>query len=197
MQVSEDGWLVAKAKWNLGVLTFRTAMAGPAMTRGVHSAEFTLVSGIAGVIVGVGREWFDPGNEKSAAGKDVCRTDDGWGLDVFNGDLVHGSDAFPSWKWDGQQKCQAGDKVGLVLDCDMGSLTVYLNSKRLGVIVESGLRDARPLAGGGGLCWVVELARKGQAVRLQPQPQRRSKRPTAKSHLQHRRASVPVNVYNA
>ena len=86
-------------------------------------------------------------------------------------------------------------QVGLVLDCDVGTLTVHKNGRPLGVMVRSGLRDARPLAGGGGLCWVVELARKGQSVQVTPTTKQRAQE--RRRRQQHRRASVPVNIHAA
>jgi hypothetical protein len=88
LQISEDGWVVKKAKWNMGVLTYRGAMAGPPMKSGVHSAEFKLVSGVAGVIIGVAREWI----KTTSGGGRICKSEDGWGFDVCNGDLVHGAE---------------------------------------------------------------------------------------------------------
>jgi hypothetical protein len=42
------------------------------------------------------------------------------------------------------QSAEVGDRIGLLLDLDQGSLTVYRNGQRLGVMVPSGL------SGGGG-----------------------------------------------
>ena len=37
-------------------------------------------------------------------------------------------------------KCEKGDKIGMLLDLDKGSLAVYRNDQRLGLIVPSGLK---------------------------------------------------------
>lgn len=78
------------------------------------------------------------------------------------------------------------------MDCDIGTLTVHRNGEKLGVMVRRGLRDARPLAGGGGLCWVIELARKGQSVKATPTSKRRKQELSQRHQL--RRASVPMNL---
>jgi hypothetical protein len=53
----------------------------------------------------------------------------------------------------------ADDRVGLLLDLDQGSLTVYKNDERLGVMVVSGLR--------GEYCWAAELGIHGSVVSIQ------------------------------
>ena len=51
--------------------------------------------------------------------------------------------------WEGMQNVQAeGDHVGLLLDLDQGSMTVYKNDERLGVMA-TGLS--------GEYCWAVAL----------------------------------------
>jgi len=173
----EDELVVEKSSFNLGVLTYRAVLCGEPMRRGVHRAEFTLISGIAGVVVGVGRERLDPLTTHS-----ILHTDDGWGLDVLNGDLVHGPGIdVQHTSWVGQRRdrkldqdtdiyrraCE-GDRISLELDINHGSLTVYRNDIFLGVLVRKGLRVKNNGArdAGEGLMWVVELARKGQAVRV-------------------------------
>jgi hypothetical protein len=61
----------------------------------------------------------------------------------------------------GMQPFVPGDRLGLLLDCGRGSLTVYKNGERLGVAVAGGLS--------GELCWVVAIARAGQSVRVAAQ----------------------------
>ena len=55
--------------------------------------------------------------------------------------------------WAGQQRFDKGDVVGLLLDCDAGTLTVKKNGVRLGVAA-TGLT--------GELCWAVCMVRKAQ-----------------------------------
>jgi hypothetical protein len=50
--------------------------------------------------------------------------------------------------WEGQEGFDQGDVVGLLLDCDAGTLTVKKNGRRLGVA-------ATGLAGE--FCWVASM----------------------------------------
>jgi hypothetical protein len=63
-------------------------------------------------------------------------------------------------QWQGQQGFGTGDVVGLLLDCDAGTLTVKKNGVRLGVAA-TGLT--------GELCWAASMiyAGGGIAVRIQ------------------------------
>ncbi|EJK47414.1 hypothetical protein THAOC_33863 [Thalassiosira oceanica] len=57
-------------------------------------------------------------------------------------------------EWEGIESCQSGDTVGMLLNLDEGTLTVYKNNRRLGVMMD-GLS--------GPYCWYVSLY-KSQAV---------------------------------
>jgi hypothetical protein len=200
LTIGEGGWLVQKVQRNFGLATFRAAMTGEAMTRGRHCADFQLLNGVAGVMVGVSREWLDP-----TRGESILHTDDGWGFDACNGDLIHGSAGPGDWKWEGQQACVQGDTIGLELDCDAGTLAVSRNGVRLGTITKRltvGLKHPRTagrnMAGGliatstaGGLVWVVQLMRQGQAVRVAIAPPAGGGRQMLTAR-QHRRGSVPA-----
>ncbi|EJK58217.1 hypothetical protein THAOC_21679 [Thalassiosira oceanica] len=50
--------------------------------------------------------------------------------------------------WEGMESCQPGDTIGMLLNLDEGTLTVYRNNRRLGVI-KDGLS--------GPYCWYVSL----------------------------------------
>jgi len=50
--------------------------------------------------------------------------------------------------WDGSESMDSGDKIGMLLDLDEGTLSVYKNGQRLGVM-KSGLA--------GSYCWVVSI----------------------------------------
>eukprot|EP01046_Picozoa_sp_COSAG06_P034120 COSAG06_NODE_3546_length_5201_cov_21.568013_1_plen_491_part_10 len=64
--------------------------------------------------------------------------------------------------WEGRQTAnEEGDRIGLLLDLDAGSLTVYKNDERLGVMQESGLTDAA------GYRWAVALYVKGSSARIE------------------------------
>ena len=55
--------------------------------------------------------------------------------DPINGDLYHGSLS----KWEGQRSATLGDRIGLLLDLDAGSLAIYKNGERMGLMVPDGI----------------------------------------------------------
>ena len=58
-------------------------------------------------------------------------------------------------EWDGMEECGTGDTVGLLLNLDVGTLTIYKNNRRLGVM-KDGLS--------GSYCWYVSVAGDGGGV---------------------------------
>ena len=67
-----------------------------------------------------------------------------------------------NYHWDGMQSARiSGDCIGLLLDLDVGSLTVYKNDERLGVIAD----DL-----GGEFCWAITLANPGPSARIESAP---------------------------
>ena len=64
--------------------------------------------------------------------------------------------------WQGRQSAQEGDTIGLLLDFDSGSLSVFKNAQRLGVMA-TGLEGA--------YSWAVSLDHEyGKSVRIKPAP---------------------------
>ena len=65
-------------------------------------------------------------------------------------------------EWDGRQGFGAGDVLGLLLQPEAGTLTVYKNNARLGQAVVPGMKltNGKTVAGlgGGGLCWAVSIS---------------------------------------
>jgi hypothetical protein len=62
--------------------------------------------------------------------------------------------------WEGMQGAtEEGDRIGMLLDLDQGSMTVYKNDERLGVMA-TGLS--------GEYCWAVSLLVPGCSVRIDP-----------------------------
>ena len=55
-----------------------------------------------------------------------------------------------------------GDCVGLLLDNNVGSLTVYKNDQRVGVMVHSGLTSQYR--------WAASLLKKGHSVSIEAKP---------------------------
>jgi hypothetical protein len=58
-----------------------------------------------------------------------------------------------------QGATEEGDRIGMLLDLDQGSMTVYKNDERLGVMA-TGLS--------GEYCWAVSLLVPGCSVRIDP-----------------------------
>ena len=60
--------------------------------------------------------------------------------------------------WEGRQSArEQGDRIGMLLDLDQGSITVWKNDEQLGVMVAEGLR--------GPLCWAVSMFRQADGAR--------------------------------
>jgi len=87
------------------------------------------------------------------------------GVRKFGVGIVHAceyccEDGYSSWtdwddkqdimNWDGMEYCRTGDTVGMLLDLGVGILTIYKNSRRLGVM-KDGLS--------GPYCWYASLTR--------------------------------------
>ena len=58
---------------------------------------------------------------------------------------------YPSRRnWEGRQGAsEPGERIGMLLELDQGSMTVYKNDEKLGMMVAKGLS--------GPLCWAVSL----------------------------------------
>ena len=69
-------------------------------------------------------------------------------------------DRFPGrTKWEGLQTAQEqGDRIGMLLDLDQGSMTVWKNDEKLRVMAAERLR--------GPLCWAVSMARQDASARV-------------------------------
>ncbi|EJK58696.1 hypothetical protein THAOC_21160 [Thalassiosira oceanica] len=61
------------------------------------------------------------------------------------------TDEISNYDWDGMEPCQSGDTVGMLLNFNEGTLTVYRNNRRLGVL-KDGLS--------GPYCWYVNLLKR-------------------------------------
>ena len=62
--------------------------------------------------------------------------------------------------WEGMQTARAqGDRIGMLLDLDQGSMTLYKNNGKLGVMQAEGLR--------GPLCWAASLYWEGESARIE------------------------------
>ena len=151
MAISDHGALVTKkAVW--GLAFYKAAICGGyVMASGVHYAEFTRTGEYG--LVGVARGGFEV-----AAGELPSNSAAGWAYDMYDGVLRHGGGGSA---WAGQEGCPSGATVGLRLDLTAGTLEVFRDGRRLGVMAEG-------LAGP--LCWHAELMYAGDVVRIQGKP---------------------------
>jgi hypothetical protein len=122
------------------------------MRSGKNYAEFTLVKG-ANSTLGVCRSTFDPRDTKLA-----CTTKDGWGYNARSG-YSHHNTARATERWTGQKPAREGMVVGLLLDMDLGTLSVYHDGVRVGDMVRAGLKYEN-------LTWMVQLT-DGAEVRVE------------------------------
>ena len=131
---------------------YRTAASKVVMRSGRHFAQFTLL-GDSYMRCGVIQPGWD-GEEgeaaSSAAGHCFYATANGR--------------RFPdAIAWEGMQHAHApGDRIGMLLDLDRGSMTVWKNDGKMGVMVAEGLS--------GPLCWAAELVREDDSARIESAP---------------------------
>jgi hypothetical protein len=129
---------------------YRTATSKTVLRAGCHCAQFTVVSGLD-MLFGVIRPGWDVEGTKDAADEDghcfYCRY-------TYTGTRQPGYS-----NWEGRQHAIAhGDRIGMLLDLDQGSMTVYKNDERLGVMA-TGLS--------GEYCWAVSLWQTGESARIE------------------------------
>ena len=87
--------------------------------------------------------------------------------------------------WEGKQNAREdGDRIGMLLDLDQGSMTVWKNDERLGVMVPDGLT--------GPLCWAVLVFEAGNSVRIEsaPAPESPTEKELAAATAWQRRSSL-------
>jgi hypothetical protein len=123
------------------------------MTTGRHAAEFTIVSYPTSVhlfALGLARPGID---EQRTT---IFDSDQFWGLySILPGNLD--TENRENWKTPKERKFVTGDVVGLLLDCDAGTLSVKRNGKRLGVAA-TGLT--------GKFCWAAALGESSVKIRI-------------------------------
>eukprot|EP01043_Picozoa_sp_COSAG02_P034513 COSAG02_NODE_2418_length_8905_cov_5.021576_2_plen_356_part_00 len=152
---------------------YGTAMCSESPMRdGVHYAEFELLTSHL-VTLGVADLRFDPNGEERM----VTATEFGWGYRAWDGKHSHAS----TWSaWEGMQPATCGDKVGLLMDCDSGRLSVYKNREWLGTLSHDLGGAQREL------CWMAQLWVDGASVRV-----RHEERPDQSSQEQLALAGAP------
>ena len=146
-----------------------TALAGNyLMVSGIHYAEFHIDA--TGSCLGIVRPMpnLDPARfannsfsffQRSLFGGFLATRTEEWGsgkVHACDFDFYSGEKSWTNWdgeerrwiEWEGMEGCEDGDTVGMLLDLDEGTLTVYKNNRRLGVM-KDGLSGA--------YCWCATM----------------------------------------
>lgn len=118
---------------------------------GSHFAQFTVKHQLIAMHFGIIRPNWD-----TTSGKDPHNVCDHIFFDAIDGRRWPNSG---EQSWAGQQGAKVGDRIGLLLDRSEGSLSIYKNDVRLGMIVPAGLS--------GEYCWAVSLYNKDDRVRIE------------------------------
>ena len=140
------------------------------MRAGRHYAQFTVVGsrelwGISLGVIGPNYAYYGLGSQAPGYGRRFI--DDAAGYhgncfyDMSSGQcrpracegVSSGGGGIPAdmTDWEGMQGAEHGDRIGLLLDLEAGTLTVFKNDTRLGVMAT----DLK--AGWEGYCWAVSL----------------------------------------
>jgi hypothetical protein len=144
--LSEGGSVATKGE--VGETQQRAAASKAVMRAGCHYAQFTVMHGLD-MFFGVTRPGWNVQAGQIAhmvAGHCFYGTYAGW--------------RFPGYRnWEGRQSAQKeGDRIGMLLDLDQGTVTVYKNDERLGVMA-TGLS--------GKYSWAVALFYRGDSARIE------------------------------
>eukprot|EP01046_Picozoa_sp_COSAG06_P055568 COSAG06_NODE_10258_length_1716_cov_2.036487_1_plen_291_part_00 len=150
--LSEDGSLAAGGATSN---TWMTAASKAVMRAGRHYAQFTVVSGMYAMFGVIRPGWnVDRGKNKQWHESFVGCEGVHCFYDTSNGDRY-------SWQEEEvnvmQTEMENGDRIGLLLDLDQGSMTVYKNDERFGGMA-TGLS--------GEYCWAVVLY-SGSSARIE------------------------------
>ena len=146
--LSEGGAVATR----VGGGSFRAAASKVVIRSGRHFAQFTtLVEDIDMLFGAIRPGWDVEGGEYAEAADGHCFYDTAAGCRFpGNGD------------WEGNQDAVDGDRIGMLLDLDQGSMTVWKNDTKLGVMQAEGLS--------GPLCWAAELCDDGGRGRIESAP---------------------------
>jgi hypothetical protein len=128
--------------------TFRSTASNAVMRAGRHYAQITVASDYIMFFGAIRPGWDVEG------GQDAYTVDGHCFYDTSNGFF------FPApHDWEGRQPArEQGDRIGMLLDLDQGSMTVYKNDVRLGVMA-TGLS--------GEYSWAVGLCEDGDSARIE------------------------------
>ena len=133
---------------------WRAAASEVAMRSGRHFAQFTVVAG-RDMLFGVIRPGFDV-----EAGVGVHYVDGHCFYNTYGGQCYN---TYGRIDWEGRQAAtEQGDRIGMLLDLDQGSMAVWKNGERLGVMQSEGLT--------GPLCWAALVRNQGDDARIESAP---------------------------
>jgi hypothetical protein len=139
--LSEGGALATKGdEWRQ-----RNAASTAVMRAGFHYAQFTVMHGFD-MFFGVIRPGWDVEGGENAHSVD--------GHCFYS---THAGHHYPGRRWEGMQGMKDGDRIGMLLDLDQGTMTVYKNDERLGVMA-TGLSSE--------YSWAVSLYVQGHSARI-------------------------------
>ena len=130
------------------------------MRSGRHFAQFTVVEGELMLFGVIRPDWDVDGGAFAHRVDGHCFYSTGGGNASYTAD---GSRWPGPNNWEGRQGArEQGDRIGMLLDLDQGSMTVWKNGEQLGVMVAEGLS--------GPLCWAVSLLYEGSSARIELAP---------------------------
>jgi hypothetical protein len=150
-----EGNAVAEKKSKYGDSFHRAAASEATLSGGQHAARFTVRKGSLMSFGVIRADWDVKGGESALFVQGHCFYDTG------NGERFPGNSS-----WGGMQTAkEESDCIDLLLDLGAGSMIVFKNGERLGVMQESGL-------GGAGVeyRWAVVLRYKGDSARIDAVP---------------------------
>ena len=169
--LSEDGALATRERTNPDDFFYRSAQSKPVMRSGRHFAQLTLVAGDFAIFGVQEPGSFDVEGETDADPAERGAAPNGADAeDCHRRCFYHSADGgrllvpfggWPTRHWEGRQSATAvGDRIGMLLDIDQGSLSVWKNGEPLGVMQDWGLT--------GRFCWSVAVYH--QSVRIESAP---------------------------
>jgi hypothetical protein len=142
--------------------TTLTAATAGGMRAGCHFAEFTLLTANQCTYLGAAPESVRLQVPAAQKGSIMLRVSDGSYCKASASSLTCDAERVP---WVGMRAAGVGDRIGMLLDVDAGSITVYVNGERLGVMVTK-------CHSGSAMCWAVGIGNAGDKVQI-------------RSHLRH------------
>jgi SPRY domain-containing SOCS box protein 3 len=151
--VSKEGRLATKTTNNC---SYSMALSGQQLTRGVHYMEVQLGGGMSSLLVGIARPGLSTEGFYGAAS---CK--DMWLMHAPTGSLFGNGKS----NSDGAGAFKAGDRLGILVDLDKGSLLFFKNGKQHGPGYGAGLVTgpvvlAAKMYGSGSNCKVLTNAAK-------------------------------------